>query len=349
MAARVLSINKPHKQQSLGSLGNMLPSSSSLGSVPTTTAAHPAMSASFHSTSIIHHSQNSSSSSSNNNNNNNSTAQHTTAQPPQPHAIPSSTSLPSVTSAATTTAKRTEKKGKLKNLSKHKSNKNAESIRAAEALLKDLQKRLQDEKAKKHRLRVQVETIKKAEQIVLRKLQELREVVSNKNAIPSTIENSTLPVTISGLKTHSSSVQVMIAQLQEQLGFVDEICKQETTNARELLNELCKVLTEKIALENEVKVARRQLALKGFRLKKGTKTPKQNHSNNEEQQPTEEIVFSDEESRVVMKQVATEREKAKALVDSTRRQLLEEFFPEYLKLSQRAQMVSDEKVICRKR
>eukprot|EP01102_Stenamoeba_stenopodia_P007709 TRINITY_DN2171_c0_g3_i1.p1 TRINITY_DN2171_c0_g3~~TRINITY_DN2171_c0_g3_i1.p1 ORF type:complete len:564 (+),score=140.27 TRINITY_DN2171_c0_g3_i1:37-1692(+) len=337
MAARVLSINKPHKQQSLNSLGSLLPSSSSLGSVPT---AHPTSSSSFHSISLATNPSNSNTVGSTPTITPNSSTQAL----PQPQSIPSSSSLPAISSSTSTTKKGPEsRKRKLKNLNKHKSNKNAESIRAAELLLKDLQKRLQDEKSKKHRLRVQVETIKKAEQIVLRKLQELQEVVSNKSSIPSSIESLTLPATIgapSSLKSSVASAQVIV-QLQEQLSFVNEICNQETVNARESLNELCKVLAEKIAVENEVKVTRRQLALKGFRLKKGANKSSKNVSR--EEQPVEEAVFTDEESRVVMKQVATEREKAKVLVDEARQQLLEEFFPEFIKVSQKAQNVADEK------
>eukprot|EP01102_Stenamoeba_stenopodia_P010992 TRINITY_DN3357_c0_g1_i5.p1 TRINITY_DN3357_c0_g1~~TRINITY_DN3357_c0_g1_i5.p1 ORF type:complete len:501 (-),score=162.97 TRINITY_DN3357_c0_g1_i5:146-1648(-) len=228
---------------------------------------------------------------------------------------------------------RIEKVRTAKDIKKHK---------AAESIIRNLQQKLRDEKSLKRYLQNQLEDVKRGEQILTRKIDQLQD---------ATIDAALLfPTELSGFTTGSTGKGLSAEEIEEQVGFTRDQFKQESGNARETFYDVTRCLHDKAQIESELKIARRNLALSGFKLIKKKNEPKNKPQNTQESQNEEknaiaivqQAMLSEEQQVKKMQQVTTAREKVKA-IEAERAKIAEDFLAAHARIKDRIQKTIREK------
>lgn len=212
----------------------------------------------------------------------------------------------------------------------------------AENIIRDLKQRLRDEKSLKRYLQNQHEDVRRQELGLTRKLEQIRD---------STTDVALLfPTELSGYTSNFTGRGMSNEVLLEQVAFTRDQWKQESGNAREIFAEVTRTLHEKAHLESELRSARRNLALSGFRLvkKKEPKEPAKPQPEQDESEAPTPIpagvsgVDSEEKQLNKMKQVTAARERGKA-VEAERAKIAEDFLSAHARLRDRIEKAKREK------
>eukprot|EP01103_Thecamoeba_quadrilineata_P019219 TRINITY_DN7689_c0_g1_i1.p1 TRINITY_DN7689_c0_g1~~TRINITY_DN7689_c0_g1_i1.p1 ORF type:complete len:638 (+),score=188.95 TRINITY_DN7689_c0_g1_i1:31-1944(+) len=195
-----------------------------------------------------------------------------------------------------------------------------------ETRVKELHEELEAERLNNEQSKEQLRSLKRNQQMLERKIKEYKRLAQQND---------------------SSGSDQTIQDLKNQIGLGESLLKQERSACRELVSEVSKALCKKAQVDNDLKAAKKQLALKGFKInKKKGNSPKPGEL--QESSSRIELVAASPvfgEEKLINKQISASHEKIKAAEVELQNEL-EDFVCKYaLTLAHHETVVRDKELL----